>query len=341
MLNKEQIKMWSENGYCITNYKNIEQLLEARSFIYKNNLSIRSDFGSELEFPYKNLSLNKITLNIEIIKTVKELLKTNEILLTQSTAWIKTGPDGQLINSDKNKGSNDDQRMHMDFPNHNILVPSSFDNPDVVSIIIYLDNDHDLDNQSIYGHTHIVPKTEQTLDLYQDYFTESSGLSNRPWINDKVEAERYFFKNDRPLFNLRKKLYTSEIAIPYKIGTVLFYRHDVWHRGSSLKINKTRALLNLCFKKKNIFYIHSWNKGPARSMYDHSCVDVGSFEKLLVLLNEEQRALIGFPDLNDKYWTIDNIIQVMARYNFDKKSTLYLDLQNLLNKKQQQILNKL
>ena len=332
MLSQIEQQQWAEKGYCVICGKFDQQdLLNARTFIYKNKGTDRADFGSELEFPYKNYELNHITLNKLLIKTVKQLLKTDEILLIQSTAWLKYGQNEKT--SKQNLSSNNDQRMHMDFPNHNILVPSSFDRPDVVGVIIYLDNDHEYYN-NIGGRTAIVPRNGPDDPLYQEQYSMAPGLSNIPWINDKIEAEKYFFKNNINLFKFRSELYKREIQIPYIIGSILFYRHDVYHRGTPIKEGKSRAVINLVFKRKELFHIHSWNKGPARSMYDHSCTDVGSFEKLIVSLDENQRSVLGFPLLSDNYWTIDNIIQVLLRYNFNKESVLYLDLLSLLKRKQ-------
>jgi len=343
MLTSSEKKQWAENGYCITiNKLNHQDLLDSRTFIYNNKdkLQDRSDFGSELEFPYKNPALNYITLNKDLIKTVKQLLKTEDILLTQSTAWLKYGPTNKDKDKDKDKKSNDDQRMHMDFPNHNILVPSSFDRPDSVAIIIYLDYDYDyLQDKPVGGQTVVVPRLALTENdpLYQGQYSLSPGLSEKPWINNKIEAERYFFKNDITVFNFRTELYKRSIKLRYSMGSILFYRHDIYHRGTPIMPSCSRAVINLVFKRKDCFHIHSWNKGPARSMYDHSCLDVGFFEKFLVTLNEDQRATLGFPLCSDNIWTIDFITDVMNRYNFDKFSTLYLDLDALLKKKQKVI----
>ena len=38
----------------------------------------------------------------------------------------------------------------------------------------------------------------------------------------------------REILCFRKQLYQRELAAKYQYGSVLFYRYDTWHRGTSL-----------------------------------------------------------------------------------------------------------
>jgi hypothetical protein len=39
---------------------------------------------------------------------------------------------------------------------------------------------------------------------------------------------------DPELSDFRASLYEREVAVGYQPGTVLLYRHDLWHRGTPL-----------------------------------------------------------------------------------------------------------
>lgn len=43
---------------------------------------------------------------------------------------------------------------------------------------------------------------------------------------------------DEDAYNFRQKLYENEKTPKFSKGTVLIYRHDIWHRGSPVKEGK-------------------------------------------------------------------------------------------------------
>ena len=59
---------------------------------------------------------------------------------------------------------------------------------------------------------------------------------------------------------------TLKILVDFKPGTVLFYRHDLWHRGTPVHFNKTRIVQNIGYKKAGCDWITNWNSGWARSL---------------------------------------------------------------------------
>ena len=38
-------------------------------------------------------------------------------------------------------------------------------------------------------------------------------------------------------YEFRQQLYERECKVKFKKGTVLLYRHDLWHRGTGIAIN--------------------------------------------------------------------------------------------------------
>ena len=61
-----------------------------------------------------------------------QLLGVEEVLLTQSDAWVKAG------NKATHSQSNSDQRFHMDYGNHTFLHPPPWEFPEAVAAIVYL-----------------------------------------------------------------------------------------------------------------------------------------------------------------------------------------------------------
>ena len=51
-----------------------------------------------------------------------------------------------------------------------------------------------------------------------------------------------------------------------KKGDVLWYRHDVWHRGTPVKKGCVRYVINLAYAKPNA-PINVWNSGFTQKMY--------------------------------------------------------------------------
>ena len=114
-----------------------------------------------LEFPTGLESLDALSIYPSLIKAVQELLNRSEIRLSQAETWKKIGLsiDNDAINADVTF-SNQDQRMHMDFPNHTLLHPPPFDEPEAVACIIYLS-----DSMECGGATHIVAREGMNLAI--------------------------------------------------------------------------------------------------------------------------------------------------------------------------------
>lgn len=146
------------------------------------------------------------------------------------------------------------------------------------------------------------------------------GQAGRPFINDRTLAERYFYQNEPNVYEFRQALYARERRAKFKVGSVLLYRHDVWHRGTPLKTGSRRIVCNLGFKKKHCEWVTVWNSGWARKNY------LGIVEKIIGEATPEQRVLLGFPMPGDSYWNEFTVKAVTARYGpFGFDGTPYLE----------------
>ena len=294
MLSKSEIKQWSEKGYIVKKGLFDVQLID-KCTKFMNNRHPDSGFGSngELEFP-SNTPLDQITIDENLIRCVQQLLNNNDILLTQCDSWSK-GYSNEI-----NPQKNTDQRMHMDYGNNTFLHPSDWNNPEAVSAIVYLS-----DTSITGGQTSVVEKTERNT---QSPYIMMPGQVQYSFYNDKTSAEQYFKKNHKKVYEFRKNLYHNEILIPAQQGDILFYRLDIWHRGTPVKKNMIRHVMNLGWKKKECYWINQWNKGWTQKMY------YGWLEKMFVNMSPKQRSILGVAMPGDKYWTKKSLANLKARY---------------------------
>ena len=300
---QQQINQWRSQGYALLdNLLPIELIDNAKiaieHMVESSDVKVKDDFGL-FGFPFDKDSncLNDIILHPTIIKLVQVLLKQDDIRLTQGEAWLKQSTDN------KTKLSNQDQRMHMDYPNHTLLHPPAFDDPEVVAFIIYLDDVIDCG-----GPTAMVAREGDDDPLYQMPYIQMPGVGRHEWINDRSTAEEYFKNNDQEIYEFRQKLYDKERYVKYKKGTVLVYRLDVWHRGTCMNSNKKRIVINAAYKKAGRDWLTNWEAGIATHAYDR-------LWGLIPTLSEEQQSLLGIPRLTDSYWTQQNKINTHARYH--------------------------
>ena len=302
MISKKEVCEWKENGFAVVkNLIPISIVLKCQHYVKtlydKNELNV-SDFGSrgKLEFPSFSI-IDMLTTNENIIKSVQRLLQTDDIILTQSDTWGKIGKD------DYSNESNNDQRMHMDYGNNTFLHPPEWKHPECVSIIIYLS-----DTKYTGGGTCCVPRKKETEKFYTMPYTNMPGIGKFPFINDRKKAEEFFKENDIDTYNFRQDLYKNEMLVNASSGDVLFYRMDVWHRGTPVFPGKIRFVTNLVFKRRDCFWIHQWNTGWTRKMY------YGHLERMIEQMTPLQRSIFGIPLPGNGFWTKEKIYHFQSRY---------------------------
>lgn len=321
ILSKKQIKQWRENGYLLLdNIFNVDIVHNAvKEIDDRVQSSSSTDFTSiggpdALEFPTGMPSLDSLSIDRSLITIMKELLNTNEVLLAQAETWKKVGLEPETSKSNTSRSdsscssslfSNQDQRMHMDFPNHTILHPPPFHSPEAVACIIYLSN-----SDECGGATHIVPRLSEDDELYQWPYSNMPGFGAIPWINDRTLAEEYLNDHYPDVAVFRKALYDREVGITFKTGTLLVYRHDLWHRGTPLLPTSTRYVQNIVYKLSHCHWLHNWNHGAAKFIYEKKKY----VEKLIAQLDVYQRYCLGIPLPGHSYWTKLTIAAVEKRY---------------------------
>ena len=300
------VGQWQEHGWCLVDGLLSEDLIDT---VIREGTSafageaMESTFGSGgmMEFPTRFDGVNATTLHAGIIRSVKQLLKTENVLLSQSDLWVKRGAPSA---ADK-KYDHSDQRVHMDYPNHTLVHPPRWESPEAVSLIVYFS-----DAEETEGRTAVIPKRGATDENYAYPYTNMPGFGALKWVNDKGSAEASVREASEEMHSFRGKLYAQEGYVNFKKGTVLFYRHDLWHRGTPIKPEQQRIVQNLVFKKRDAHWLNQWNMGCARHMYE----EAQTVERLIATATPEQRAVLGIPLPGSPFWTEDTINVFKLRY---------------------------
>ena len=105
-------------------------------------------------------------------------------------------------------------------------------------------------------------------------------------------------------------LYRRERRLRFRVGTLLLYRHDTWHRGTPLRLGTRRLAQNLTFRRAASEWISVLQPGWAWAMYGRD----QRMERLLAGASVEQRCVLGFPAPGHAYWTPETLDAVEARY---------------------------
>lgn len=265
-----------------------------------------TDFGSrgQLEFPSSSEAANALTLHPRLLAAIAQLLGVDvaELRLTQSDVWPKYGRTRR--NADDR--DNDDQRIHVDYPNHTLTHPPPWHAPEAVELILYLS-----DVDECGGATALVPRSGPDDPAYVWPMVATPGVGELEWINDRARAEAYLEKNAPEIARFRAEhLYPREVEARYRVGTLLLYRHDTWHRGRPLEPGTLRLAQNMTFRKAQSEWISVLHPGWAWAMYRRSRV----MERLLAAASVEQRCVLGFPKPGHPYWTPETLAAVTARY---------------------------
>lgn len=312
-LHAEQVRSWRENGFALVDGLFPADLIErarAESVpLFPTAGSPESeavtDYGSEglMEFPTPSDAINEITLHPRLLGAISQLLgvRVRDLRLTQSEPWPKygrrSGPAGRF--------DNQDQRMHVDYPNHTLTHPADWDRPEAVEILVYFDA-----VEECGGATEFVPRAGPHDPAYQGPFVRTPGLAGLEFVNDRTEAEAYLGEVAPETAQWRAaNLYARARSVRHQSGSVLFYRHDLWHRGTPLRPGAMRLLQNMTFRRADCEWISTLHQGWAWAMYRRSKVMV----KLLAQGSVEQRCVLGFPEPGHAYWTRGTLDGVRAR----------------------------
>jgi len=317
VLSDQDVTTWRENGYCLVNdvlpEELLQRLLQDSQSVYPAPASEEAakitDFGGGvLTFPARYDSVNQLALHGRVLGAVAQLLGERDavdIRLTQAEVWPKYGRSrekGEAVD----EYDNADQRIHCDFPNHSLTHPPTWYQPEAVEMIVYL-----CDVEQCSGATAVVARQGKDDPAYQYPMYQMPGFGLLQWKNNRHLVESYLRQVDPDIAHFRAThLYPREKRVRYRFGSVLFYRHDTWHRGTELKAGCLRLVVNMTFKKATSHWLSQLHVGWAWSMYRPTL----QMEKLIASSSVEQRCVLGFPKPGHSYWNKDTLLAVAARY---------------------------
>jgi len=314
LLSPEQVTSWRERGFTLVDGVLPDGLLSdvvrdaAAAFPEAGSAEAEriTDFGStgRLVFPAESDAVNRITLHPRLLRVMAQLLDVSvrELRLTQSDLWAKYGRR-ERSGGDRD---NDDQRIHVDYPNHTLTHPPAWDAPEAVEAILYLSDVADCD-----GATALVPRQGPEDPAYPWPIVRTPGVGALPWVNDRVSAEERLAREAPEVAEWRARhLYPRERRARFGVGTLLLYRHDTWHRGTPLRAGARRLAQNLTFRLERSEWVSTLHSGWAWAMYRPS----QRMERLVAEASVEQRCVLGFPRPGHRYWTPDTLDAVAARY---------------------------
>ncbi len=310
-LTDPQLDSWREQGFVLVDgllpielIRNVAQAAISR-FPEADSEEAQhlNDFGGGMTFPDQDDQFNRLSLHPQLLKASSQLLNVpvHELRLSQSDLWPKYGRSP----GDHGDFDNQDQRMHLDYPNHTLTHPAAWNEPEAVEIIVYLSDEID-----VGGATAVVPRRGPDDVAYASPMTNTPGVSDIPWINDRSRAEAWFARNRPEIAEFRQHLYEREVYTQYRQGSVLLYRHDTWHRGTPLQPGAIRLAQNLTFRKADASWISTLHPGWAWAMYKPD----QRMERLIAEGSPEQRSVLGFPAPGDSYWDLEKVNAVEARY---------------------------
>ena len=312
-LNSDQIESWREQGFVFVSGllpdSLVCQLREDALSFYPSpdqaDIGRYNHFGSNghFVFPSNYDSANRVSLHPALLSAVAALLDVSvpDIRLTQSDLWPKYGGK-----TPEERSENTDQRIHCDYPNHTLTHPPRWDQPEAVEIIIYLSEE-----TATSGSTAVVPRLGADDPAYRWPILDTPGVAGLTYVDDKFKAERYLRDELPEAADFREnELYAREVKTRYRIGDILFYRHDTWHRGTPVTQGALRLVQNMTFKKASSDWVSVLHTGWAWSLYrpDHGP------EKMIAGLDPDQRSVLGFPSPGHEYWTEETVLAVQARY---------------------------
>ncbi len=311
VLTASQIDRWRQRGFALVDgvvpAETVERLRTAAEKRFPSPGTTAAagivDFGSALVFPADIPAFNEVTLHPRLLTAVGQLLgqSPGELRLTQSDLWPKYGrSDGARAG-----GDNQDQRIHVDYPNHMLVHPPPWDRPVAVELILYLS-----DHEDCGGSTAVVARTGPDDPDYGWPIVGSPGIGELDWINDRPSAEAYLLDERPELAQWRAALYRREQLTRFTVGTVLFYRHDTWHRGTRLRPGTRRLTHNLTYRRADCDWIDTLHRAWSWSMYRSDKL----MERLVAGATVDQRTVLGFPRPGSDYWCSETVEAVEARY---------------------------
>jgi hypothetical protein len=221
-------------------------------------------FGGVDYLPFASPAWNRFAAHPRLTDLARRALRTTDVRLYQAEAWAKYSAAIDY-----------DQRLHRDFGNHTIVVPSADERFGHVEMFIYVNGvEADMGPTFAVSHRHSreVP-TGVHLPTRDDV----------AWLYDLEEPV---------------------LGPP---GTVLVYWPSTFHRGSRMtRPRAARYTMHLNFRTADAEWV-------GRRGWGHHA-QTPNWVTLVEQLTPDQLSIFGFPPPGHPYWTDDTLTGVQRRY---------------------------
>ncbi len=243
-----------------------------------------------------DLAINHMSVHQRPLKAASELLGVNvgELRLYQDHLIAKFGRPIGGEESGTPMTVSGDQDIHVDYGNNTLLVPPRESGPEVVACLCYYS-----DVEEAGGATHFAKAKAGELTRYSP---ETFNPPNFVFGTKNGSASTVDGPRSEVLTDER---YKGEKPIRYRTGTCVLYRLDAWHRGTPVAINRVRYTHHRGWRKRQADWVSWQGLAPRMALLPN---------RYLEELSVEQRAVLGFPEPGDPYWTEETVDSVGRRY---------------------------
>jgi hypothetical protein len=281
-LGPEDRAQWHDDGWCVVDglfsAEDVAAAQAALSDLFPSAAAVAQQFhrgeGDRLDLSWDSTKpmfpFDAMALNRLVVHD--RLIDLAEDLLGTDRVRLYQG----MASAKYSDGAPDyEQLLHVDYGNHTLVVPRA-----------------DLGYQHLELFVYLSDVTAETA--------ATRVVSRRLTADIPVERMYLHLTEYAPL-------YAAEVPAEGAAGSVLAYRPDVYHRGTSLTApGSARYLLHVAYKPVDTDWLgyHSW-PGHAEGRAWNRMVDQVSPRQLTVL---------GFPEPGHPYWNQETLDGVAARY---------------------------
>lgn len=239
----------------------------------------RSEFGGITDFPFESPQLSLLAVHPKLMTLAGELLGTDRLRAYSIEAWAKYTDAADY-----------DQDLHRDYLNHSLLVPEPNGQARQVELFLYLSD---------------VPTPLGPPSYVSRRFTE--GMPALPNWYPRTDGPG---DTDHPTWASptgRPDLYDAEVPAEGPAGTVVAYRIETFHRGTSLvQPRGVRYTIHANFRASDAEWI------SRRAWTD--AADGRPWADFVALASPRQLELFGFPAPGHEYWTEVTLAGMVLRY---------------------------
>ncbi len=282
ILDEEQRARWHEEGWCVLEHAlPAADVAAARAELpalfptaeaFQAGLGAPGGAGHDASWdaPKPRFPFEKMALN-RLVVHERLIALAEDLLGTDQLRLYQGHATAKYSDGDPDY----EQLLHVDYGNHTLVVPRTDVGYRHLELFVYLSD--------------VTPDTAATL------------MVSRRLTRD-IPVERTYLHLDE-----YADLYALEVPASGPAGSVLAYRPDVYHRGTSLRAKgAARFLLHVAYKPVDTDWLGSqaW-PSAAEDLAWHRFVPQATVRQLTVL---------GFPEPGHPYWNAETLAGVAARY---------------------------